>query len=158
MNIKGQGNSLTLVQGHSDSTFSNFFSLETARPIEAKFHVDHPWDGERKFVQTVQVTWPSWPLCRYMVKTLKNLLCWNQKTDDLESWTSASDTRVLPSLLKWCPWVDTDIFYAKFKSRGAVVEWLERLAVVRKVAGSSPARAKRLENSHCPPSSEWVPD
>ena len=41
--------------------------------------------------------------------------------------------------------------------RGAVVEWLERLAVVRKVAGSSPARAKRLENSHCPPSSEWVP-
>ena len=29
--------------------------------------------------------------------------------------------------------------------RGAVVEWLERLAVVWKVAGSSPARAKRLE-------------
>ena len=42
--------------------------------------------------------------------------------------------------------------------RGAVVEWLERLAVVRKVAGSSPAQAKRLENSHCPLSSEWVPD
>ena len=42
--------------------------------------------------------------------------------------------------------------------RGAVVEWLERLAVVRKVAGSSPARVKRLENSHCPPSSEWVHD
>ena len=41
--------------------------------------------------------------------------------------------------------------------RGAVVEWLERLAVVRKVAGSRPARAKRLESSHCPPSSEWVP-
>ena len=35
--------------------------------------------------------------------------------------------------------------------------WLECLAVVRKVTGSSPARAKRLENSHCPPSSEWVP-
>ena len=42
--------------------------------------------------------------------------------------------------------------------RGAVIEWLERLAVVRKVTGSSPALAKRLENSHCPPSSEWVPD
>ena len=39
MNIKGQGHSLTLVQGHSHSTFSNFFSLETARPIKAKFHV-----------------------------------------------------------------------------------------------------------------------
>ena len=38
------GHSLTLVQGHSDSTFSNFFFLETARPIEAKFHVKPPWD------------------------------------------------------------------------------------------------------------------
>ena len=34
MNIKGQGYSLTLAQGHSDSTFSNFFSLETAGLIE----------------------------------------------------------------------------------------------------------------------------
>ena len=48
MNIKGQGHLLTLVQGHSDSTFSNFFSLETPRPVEAKFHVDHPWDGGTK--------------------------------------------------------------------------------------------------------------
>ena len=43
MNIKGQGHSLTLVQGHSRfTTYSNFFSLETARPIEAKFHVELP--------------------------------------------------------------------------------------------------------------------
>ena len=48
MNVKGQGHSLTLVQGHSDSTFSNFFSLETTRPIEAKFHVDPPWNGGTK--------------------------------------------------------------------------------------------------------------
>ena len=30
-------------------TFSNFFSLETARPIEAKFHVVPSWDGIMKF-------------------------------------------------------------------------------------------------------------
>ena len=48
MNIKGQGHSLTLDQGHSDSTFSNFFSWETAGPIEAKCHVDPPWDGWTK--------------------------------------------------------------------------------------------------------------
>ena len=48
MNIKGQGHSLTSVQGHSDSTFSNFFSLEIAKPIEAKFHVEPPWDGRTK--------------------------------------------------------------------------------------------------------------
>ena len=45
MNIKGQGHFLTLLQVLSDSTFLNFFSLETARPIEAKFHVESPWGG-----------------------------------------------------------------------------------------------------------------
>ena len=45
MNIKGQGHWLTFIQGHSDSLFSNFFSLETAGPIEAKFHVEPPWNG-----------------------------------------------------------------------------------------------------------------
>ena len=48
MNIKGQGHSFTLDQGNSDSIFSNFFSLETARPIEAKFHLNPPWDGGTK--------------------------------------------------------------------------------------------------------------
>ena len=42
--------------------------------------------GERKCVQTVLVIWPRWPLCPYMVKTLKNLLLWNQKADGLETW------------------------------------------------------------------------
>ena len=48
MKIRGQGHSLTLVQGHSDSTFSNFFSLETVWPIKAKFHVAPPWDWGMK--------------------------------------------------------------------------------------------------------------
>ena len=36
----------------------------------------------------------------YMVKTLKNLLLWNQKTDDLETWYAASGAQILPSLFK----------------------------------------------------------
>ena len=36
-----------------------------------------------------------------------------------------------------------------------MVEWLERLAVVHKVTGSSPALAKRLYNSDCPPGT-WL--
>ena len=48
MNVKDQDYSLTFVQGHSDSTFSNFYLLETPRPIEAKFHVEPPWDGGMK--------------------------------------------------------------------------------------------------------------
>ena len=48
MNINGQGHSLTLVQCHSYSSFTNFFFLETDRPIEAKFHVKPPWDRGTK--------------------------------------------------------------------------------------------------------------
>ena len=48
MNIKGQGLPLNFVKDHSVSTFSNFVSLETARPIEAKCHVEPPWDGGMK--------------------------------------------------------------------------------------------------------------
>ena len=48
MIIKGQCHSWTLVQGHSISTFSNFFSLETAESIEAKFHVKPQWHRRMK--------------------------------------------------------------------------------------------------------------
>ena len=52
INIKGQGHSLALAQGHSDSTFSNFFFLETAWPIETKFYMEPPWDGRMKVYTT----------------------------------------------------------------------------------------------------------
>ena len=93
MNIKGQGNSLTLVQGHSESTFSNFFSLETAGPIEAKIHVEPPLDGETKVCSngsghmTNMATVPI-----YGKNIKKNLLLWNQKAVDLESWYAALGT------------------------------------------------------------------
>ena len=64
MTTQGQGHSLTVVQGHSDSTFLNFLFSETTRSIEAKFHMGC---GEWKFLQIFQVTWP----CQYMVKTSK---------------------------------------------------------------------------------------
>ena len=35
-----------------------------------------------------------------MVKTLKNLLLWNQMADDLETWYAALGAQVLPSMLK----------------------------------------------------------
>ena len=35
---------IAFIQGHSDSTFQTFSSLETARPIEAKFHLEPPCD------------------------------------------------------------------------------------------------------------------
>ena len=44
-------------------------------------------------------------------KNLKNLFLWNKKADDLETWYAASGARVLPSLFKWWPCVDFDLFY-----------------------------------------------
>ena len=43
MNIKGQGHSLTFVQGHSGSTFLNFFSSKSNMPIKAKFNIYPHW-------------------------------------------------------------------------------------------------------------------
>ena len=50
-----------------------------------------------------------------MVKTLKNLLPQNQKTNDLKTWYVASCMGVLPKLFKLWPWVDLDPFNAKVK-------------------------------------------
>ena len=50
-----------------------------------------------------------------MVKTLKNLLLWNQQADDIETWYAALIAQVVPSLLKWWSWVDLVIFYGKVK-------------------------------------------
>ena len=49
---------IDLAPNLSDSTFLNFFSLETAKSIEVKFHVNSPLDGmvERKFAEMVKVT------------------------------------------------------------------------------------------------------
>ena len=52
MTTQGQCHSLTFVQGHSDSTFSNLLSSETARTIEAKFHMEPPY-GERKTCSSI---------------------------------------------------------------------------------------------------------
>ena len=41
MNIKGQGHSLTFIQGHLDSHFQTSFPQKP--PIETKFHVKPPW-------------------------------------------------------------------------------------------------------------------
>ena len=59
-------------------------------------------------------------------KNLENLLLMNHKADDLECWYTASGTQVLPSLFKWWPWVDTDLFYGKVKF-GPVCQYWKKL-------------------------------
>ena len=50
-------------------TFSNIFSSETAGRIKSNFIWNLYGLGERKLVRGVELTWPRWPPCPYMVKT-----------------------------------------------------------------------------------------
>ena len=95
MNVKSQGHSLTLVQGH----FQHFF-LETIRPIEAKFQMEPSWDRETKVCSNSpghMNNVPAIPICD---KNLKNLLLRNQKVYDLETWCVALGACVLQNLFK----------------------------------------------------------
>ena len=76
----------------------------------------------------VQVTWPRWPPCPYMVKTFKNLLLQNQKSYDLETWHVALGTQGLRSLFKWWPWVDLDLYYGKVKL-GHLYVWMRKTVI-----------------------------
>ena len=82
MNIKGQG--------HADSTFKNFFSLETAGPIEAKFDVKPPWDGGMKSYSNGPSLMTNIAAISIYSKTLKNLLLnEKRKGHDIECWYTA---------------------------------------------------------------------
>ena len=48
-----------------------------------------------------------------MVKTLKNLLLWNQNADDLETWYAASGARVLPKYSNDDPGLTLTYFTAR---------------------------------------------
>ena len=81
------------------STFSNIFSSETTRPIEAKFHVEPPGDGGTKVCSNDPGHMTKLAAMPIYGKK-KNLLLQNQKADDLESWYTALGAQVLPNLFK----------------------------------------------------------
>ena len=74
----------------------NFFSSITTWPIKAKLYVESPWDeGKKTFSNYLGHLTKMATIPIYGTKS---------------SWPSAH-TRVLPSLFKWCPRVDLDLFY-----------------------------------------------
>ena len=98
MTPQGHGHSLTFAQGHSDSTFSNFFSKNNTRMIEAKFHMEPSWDVGMKICSNV----PG-----HMTKVVSRPIYGKtkspfseQEADDIETWYTASGTQVLPNLSK----------------------------------------------------------
>ena len=66
MTIQGRSHSLTFVQGHLDSTFSNFFPSKNTRQFEAKFVTEPPWDVGMKICSNVlghMTKMASRPIC-----------------------------------------------------------------------------------------------
>ena len=91
MNIKGQGHSLPSLK-ITVSTFSNFFSLETARPIEAKFHVEPPWDWKTKVCSNGLGHMTKMAAMPIYSKNLLKSSSLERKADDLQTWYAASST------------------------------------------------------------------
>ena len=65
------------------STFSNI-SSETLGQLNSNFKWRLLRMGEQKFAQMVLVTWPRWPPCPYMVKTLQ--ISTSQKPEGRWPW------------------------------------------------------------------------
>ena len=75
-------------------------SPETTRPIEAKFHMEPPWEGGTKVCSNSPGHMTKMAAMPIYGKNLKNLLLRNQKADDPETWYAALGARVLPILFK----------------------------------------------------------
>ena len=106
-NIRSQGHSLTLVEGHSDSEFSNFFFLETAWLIEAKFYVKPPWDGRMKVGTTGPSHMTKMAVMSINGKNLKKIFSRTKKTITfklgLQHWVLEYYQIVQMMTLGW-PW------------------------------------------------------
>ena len=85
----------------------------------------------------VQVTWPRWPPCPYMVKIFKNFLLQNQKSYDLETWHVALRTQALQSYINDDPGLTLTYFtarpnlvpYAFVWEKGKTMDFLETIVV-----------------------------
>ena len=97
----------------SGSIFLNFFSSVITRQTEAAFDGEPHWDGGTKVCSNSPGHITNMAAMPIYSKTFKNLLLWNLKASDLESWYAASGIRVLPGMFKRCPWVDRNLFYGK---------------------------------------------
>ena len=115
MNIKGHGYSLTLIQGPSDSTFSNFFFLETAWPIETKFYAEPPWDGGMEVWSNGlghMTKMAAMPLYGNNLKIASSLEPKGQLPWKLECSIGYLSTTKFVQMMTWD---DLDLFYRKVK-------------------------------------------
>ena len=104
-------------------TFSNIFSSETIGLIEAKFHVEPPWDRGTKICSNDPGHITKLATIPLYGKNHKKSSFLEPKGQWPWNWYVASGAQVLPSLLKWWIWVDLDLFYGKVKFGPLCIVW-----------------------------------
>ena len=109
----GQGHLLTLAGLSSINTFQRFFSLKPLGQSKPNFiwSIYRKW--EPMYIKIIQVTWPRWPPCPYMLKSLKYLLLQNRWTHFNETLHEVWVPQVLQCVNKSWPCGDLDLFYGK---------------------------------------------
>ena len=85
---------------HRPSTISKIFSSETAWPIKAKLHVEHPYEGGTKFNINGPGHMTKMAAMAINSKNFKNLILQNQEAYDFETWHEASGNGALQNLYK----------------------------------------------------------
>ena len=88
----------------------NIFSTETTGPIKVKFHMELQWDGGMTVCSNGHGHMTKMATMPIYVKNLKK-----SSPELKETWYASLGARVQPSLLKWWPLVDLDLFYGKVR-------------------------------------------
>ena len=82
-------------------------------PTDAEFHMEPSCVGVKKILVNGHGNMTKMTAMPIYGKTLKNLLLWNQKADDLESWFAASGARVVVFLFNDDPGLTLTYFTAR---------------------------------------------
>ena len=91
----------------------NIFSSETTGPIKVKFHMELLQDRGTKVCSNGPDHMTKMAAMPVYGKNLKKSSSLEPK--GLKTCYTSLSARVLPSFLKWWPWVDLDLFYGKVK-------------------------------------------
>ena len=137
MKIKDQGHLLTLVQGHSYSTFSNF-SFQAARPIEAKFQMGPPWDrGTKVYSVGPGHTTKRLP-CPYILNQIPNAT-----RNTFLNNSKPTECRLMP----FKPWLDKCVRHSIFEFERSALFHARAFAFCLMVPPFEKVTKKKAENS-----------
>ena len=115
-----------MAQGHSDSTFTNFFFLRNGKAnlSQISCRASKEWGKENLFKRSRPHDQYGHNAHIWLKKqTLKTLLLWNQKADGLGTCNAASDIRVLPVLFKDAPGLTLTYFTARSNMVPYAIVW-----------------------------------